>query len=49
LLAAAANDLHQAMTRSRLLAYVILDGTLIPSTACTIRSRTTPESTDGTG
>lgn len=30
LLAAAANDLHQAMTRIRLLAYVILDGTLIP-------------------
>ena len=49
LLAAAANDLHQAMARIRLLAYVILDGTLIPMTACTIRSRTTPESTDGTG
>jgi hypothetical protein len=30
LLAVAANDLHQAMTRIRLLAYVILDGTLIP-------------------
>jgi DDE superfamily endonuclease/Helix-turn-helix of DDE superfamily endonuclease len=30
LLAAAANGLHQAMTRIRLLAYVILDGTLIP-------------------
>ena len=30
LLAATANDLHQAMTRIRLLAYVILDGTLIP-------------------
>jgi DDE superfamily endonuclease len=27
---ATANDLHQAMTRIRLLAYVILDGTLIP-------------------
>lgn len=30
MLAATANDLHQAMTRIRLLAYVILDGTLIP-------------------
>ena len=30
MLAAAANDLHQEMTRIRLLAYVILDGTLIP-------------------
>jgi hypothetical protein len=37
------------MTRIRLLAYGILDGTLIRSTACTIRSRTTPESTDDTG
>jgi hypothetical protein len=30
LLAATANDLHQAMTRIQLSAYVILDGTLIP-------------------
>jgi hypothetical protein len=30
LLAAAANDLHQAMTRIQLLAYVIVGGTLIP-------------------
>jgi DDE superfamily endonuclease len=27
---ATANDLHQAMTRIRLLAYVVVDGTLIP-------------------
>ena len=46
---ATANDLHQAMTRIRLLAYVILDGTLIPIDRVTIKSRTTPESTDGTG
>jgi hypothetical protein len=30
LLAATANDLHQAMTRIRLPACVVLDGTLIP-------------------
>jgi hypothetical protein len=49
LLAATANDLHQAMTRIRLLAYVILDGTLIPIDRVHDQKPYYSRSTDGTG
>lgn len=49
LLAATADDLATAMIRIRLLAYAILDGTLIPIDRSPISGPTTPGSTSGTG
>ena len=46
---ATANDLHQAMTRIRLLACVILDGTLIPIDRVHDHKPYYSGSTDGTG
>jgi hypothetical protein len=48
LLAATADDLETAMNRIRLLAYVILDGTLIPIDRVATRSPTTRANTAAT-